>query len=458
MNRTRTRSSRDLRGSTLLAVVALVGTMMVLSLIFLRVGQQASGEQRSTVNGMRTALLAEAGISEAMEALRSGQSGNIGSLAAPAYLGGGVVWVEATDLGDGLIQLDSMAMKDGGRMAVRAVVRVESGGDDDNPFADPNDGFFTMLFSNKHLQLDKDILIDSYDSSLGTYASQATNTKDGIAYAGSSAGASGNSTVQLESDVHVFGDVHTGPGYTIGMDTGAYVSGSTAPAATTIPLAPVTVPVIAATGAYSVAANQTKTLNAGNYHYTSMTLGTSSKLVIKGPSTVVVDGFTTSKQANVEFDCTNGPVLIYDTGDWMVHKEFTIGPKPGTPLEAAVLISSAVTLSFKKESVLQVGFYAPKARIDIDKDAEVWGSIVADEINLDKTSKLHFDTNLSKLPLPWDVPENYLASEIEVATVSWSKITFPVPEYLADRRSPFTLLGLQRDSLRAPADAWEDGE
>src|SRR5262249_45999083 len=61
--RTHTHGSR--RGNTLIAVVVLLGTMVVLSLIFLRVGQRVSKEELSTVDAARASYLAEAGVSEA---------------------------------------------------------------------------------------------------------------------------------------------------------------------------------------------------------------------------------------------------------------------------------------------------------------------------------------------------------------------------------------------------------
>jgi len=48
-------------------------------------------------------------------AVRGGGAGGIASAEDPAYLGSGVVWVDATDLGNNRVQLDSMAMKGSGR-------------------------------------------------------------------------------------------------------------------------------------------------------------------------------------------------------------------------------------------------------------------------------------------------------------------------------------------------------
>jgi hypothetical protein len=438
-------------------VTILLGTMTVLALIFLRVGQRIGAEQDASQETARATLLAEAGISEAMEAIRAGQSGTIGSSDAPAYLGGGVLWVTATDLGGGRIQLDSAAMKDGGRAALRVVVEDEGGGGGGGGAGSSN-GFMHMLFSNKHMQLDQNVVIDSYDSALGTYVSQAVNDHAGTVYAGANAGASGNASIQLDAGVKVFGDVYSGPGYSPTVAGSAHVSGATGANTATIPLTAITVPVIAASGAYSVANNATKTINPGTYHYTSCTQGKFSTLKVIGPATLVFDSYTTGQSATMELDCTNGPITIYDTGVWSVDKNYVVRPKAGTPVDAAFLISSVGTVQFDQGSQIHVGFYAPNATIQVDQGAECWGALVADQISVDQGTKFHFDENLKGFDLPWEVPDP-AADEggIDPAVVSWSKIEFPIPEYRGDRRDPFTLLGVQKSDLSSPSEAWQDG-
>jgi len=444
------------RGSTLVTVTILLGTMTVLALIFLRVGQRIGQEQGASLESTHAALLAEAGIAEAIEAVRSGGSGNVGSPDAPAYLGGGVIWVEATDLGDGRTQLDSMAMKDSGRAALRVVVEDEGGG---GPAAvdPPNDGFIGMLFSNKHMQLDQNVTVDSYDSSLGTYVSQATNTYGGTTYAGSKGQVQGNSTIQLDNNTKVFGDVHCGPGISPALSGSAYVSGTQTPNAETITLAQIPVPVVLPSAAYAVANNQTKTINPGTYHFLGVTQGKLSTLKIVGPATLVWDAYVTGQSATLELDCTNGPITIYDTGVWSVDKNYVVKPKAGTPVNAAFLISSIGTVQFDQGSKVYVGFYAPNATIQVDQGAEVWGALVADQISVDQGIHFHFDENLRGFELPWDVPVPDPEDDaIDPQILSWSKIEFPVHEYKSDRRDPFTLLQVEKSDLPTPAEAWED--
>lgn len=450
---------RGRRGSTLVTVVVLVGALTVLSLIFLRVGARVTEEQLASVENSRAVYLAEAAISEAVEAMRSGGTGGIGSIDAPATLGDGVFWVEAKDLGNDLTQLDAMAMKEGGRAALRVVVDTTgstAGGTGGG--SGGKDAFFTMLFSESNIHLKQDVSIDSWDSSLGTYASQATNTKDGFTYAGSLGGAAGNGGIQVDSNVHVFGDVRPGPGESVSMSSSAYVSGSTTPANKDITLAPITLPTIVGVPLpYVVGNGQTKTINSGNHVYTNMTLGKNSKLTIKGPSTILMGGFTTGTGVTVEVDCTNGPVMVYDTGIWSVDKNFSLGPTTGSPVEAAFMISSPGTVQFDQGSKIKFGFYAPDATIKVDQGAEVWGALVASDIQIDQGTHFHFDTNLAKVELPWSIPDSYFGFDeaYGVDVVSWTKIEFPGVELRGDRRDPLSVLGLEQADLRLPTEAWE---
>ena len=460
MNTRLAKKSRDRRGSTLVTVVVLVGALTVLTLIFLRVGTRVTEEQVASVENTRALYLAEAAISEAVEAMRSGGTGGIGTIDAPATLAGGVFWVEATDLGNDLTQLDAMAMKEGGRAALRVVVDTSgstAGGTGGG--SGGSDPFFTMLFSENDIHLKQDVMIDSWDSSLGTYASQATNTKDGFTYAGSMGGAAGNGGIQVDGNVHVFGDVRPGPGDSVSMSASAYVSGSTTPATKNITLAPVTVPSFGTLLPlpYTVANGQTKTINSGNHEFASMTLGKNSKLIIKGPSTIVMGSFMTGTSVTVEVDCTNGPVMVYDTGVWSVDKNFILGPTTGSPVEAAFMISSTGTVQFDQGSQIKFGFYAPDSTIEVDQGAEVWGALVAKDIQIDQGTHFHFDTNLSKVDLPWNIPDSYFGVDeaYGVNVVSWAKIGFPGVELRGDRRDPLSVLGLEQADLRLPTEAWE---
>src|SRR5207249_1042936 len=112
------------------------------------------------VNKKRAFYVAEGGLAEAFAGVTCGKSGNVGTKAAPAALGDGLFWVEATELQTNQIKLESTGMVGSGR-AVLALV-VERG--DKSAAA-------LGMFSTGKVTLTSGSLVDGYDSSQGSYAS-----------------------------------------------------------------------------------------------------------------------------------------------------------------------------------------------------------------------------------------------------------------------------------------------
>src|SRR5512144_334355 len=96
------------RGSALVMAVVVMGTLLVLSSAFLRLGVTSSHQHNIALEQSRAFYVAEAGIAEAGLALRMGKTGNVASEAQPGTYADGLVWVTAVDLGNGDHQLDSV--------------------------------------------------------------------------------------------------------------------------------------------------------------------------------------------------------------------------------------------------------------------------------------------------------------------------------------------------------------
>src|SRR5262245_37671015 len=99
MARTFVRStSRE--GSALVTVMVPLLGAMVLGYAFFRSTLAQQANARGDVDERQALFLAEAGLHEAFESVRAGNSGAVAAPDQPALLGGGVLWVEATDLGN----------------------------------------------------------------------------------------------------------------------------------------------------------------------------------------------------------------------------------------------------------------------------------------------------------------------------------------------------------------------
>src|SRR5262245_21600908 len=112
--------SRRNAGSALVTVLLLLFSVMVMAYAFFRSTLAERQSAHASIDDRRAFFLAEAGLHEAFEAVRTGRSGNID----PALLGGGVRWVDAAPLGNDQTRLVSTAMVGQGRDALEAVIRV----------------------------------------------------------------------------------------------------------------------------------------------------------------------------------------------------------------------------------------------------------------------------------------------------------------------------------------------
>ncbi len=430
-----------------MALVLVLG-LMLMNLAFFQVA--ASGGKRMTggFDDDRAFFLAEAGLHESFQALRGGGTGGIGSLDDPVYLGGGVLWVEATSLGNDQTRLVSTGLVGSGRQAVETVVL-------NPPEEDPL--FVATLNSKETLTLNAGVMIDSYDSMLGSYASQAINTGNGKTYAGDNGDVRSNANIVLNAYATVFGDAIPGPGYGVAFNTGAYVSGSITPALEPFIFPPIVVPSFASSGALTVPVGPPQTLSSGDYDFTNLTINKDATLVVQGPANIVVDDFLGGKDAKLLIDATNGPVTFYVENTYTHTSGFEASPVTGSPMAVAFLVNGQQDVVFPSATKVRGGYYTPNANILFASGSECWGAFAANRIEMANDMKFHYDEALMRY---W---EEDTGQESSFQVLSWRPI--PLPEdsaapdprialLRADRRDPVLVLGLDRTTLLSPAQAW----
>lgn len=138
-----------------------VGAVAALSSGYLMLSAAVTNRQDSEVENLRAFYLAEAGLNEAYFGLRIGKTGQVASQNAPAAFGEGMLWVNASELEDDRIQLDSTALCGSGRATLSLIVeKVET------PL-----GFFT----DEDLIIDEVLLVDGFDSQDAPYIEQTVN-------------------------------------------------------------------------------------------------------------------------------------------------------------------------------------------------------------------------------------------------------------------------------------------
>jgi hypothetical protein len=432
-------SGESRRGAALLIAMIALMLIMIMGGAFLRLGMSTKYESGSAMDQDEAFYICEAAIAESGAALTAGKSGSIAGPVLPARFGNGLFWVTATDLGNNDHQVDATAMCGSGRSALRAVIHVT-----------PNPNISAGILGDRGVSIASNVIVDSFNSANGSYASQPKRIVHGTSVVDTLGNVRSNSTLGVSSNDNFFGNVTPGPGNSVsGMSNSTYVYGSTAAATTPVPLPPVVVPSIPSQGARSISKNGTvaqRTLAPGNYHYTSLTIENQAVCTIQGPSTVVLDSFTSNSGCSLLVDATGGPVTIYFTGTATFVSNMTVTSNSPTAKNISLEFSSSNPVSLASNASLLGTIYAPNAPVSVSSNWVVYGAITGQSINLAANVHFHYDEALN------DAPGNDLPT---VSISSWFERPMPVGAYARKRTDPFALMGIHQIDCPYPASAWD---
>jgi hypothetical protein len=421
--------------------VIVLGTLLVLGSAYLRLGVTSSHQHGAALDQSRAFYVAEAGIAEAGMALRMGKSGNVASQAQPGTYGNGLVWVTATDLGNGDHQLDSVALCNSGRAAIRAVVHAEMTGDP-----------VYAVTSDLPLLVGSNVMVDGYNPNLGSYAAQPKVTipphNDKIVDTKGDIGS--NQGIKLSSGDRIYGDAFPGPGATVsGLGGNTFATGSTLPALKPVPMPSVVVPLIPASGTKTVNKNDTpaqRTIGPGDFHYTGLTINNQAPLTLKGPAKIVLDSFMSSSGCSMNIDATTGPVEVYFTGPATFTSNMIVTSNSPTAQSVSFNFSSNLAIDLKSNAAFIGTINAPLAKVSVSSNWIVYGSVSARQVQLASNTQLHFD-------------ESLLAKKISAGSnlsiKSWQRMPLPNVVLGLERTDPYVVLGLRRGTLARASDSYE---
>jgi hypothetical protein len=389
-----TNSVGNRRGAALIAVAILMVGMGILSLALLSIGQSAANAQRQSRDESAALYVAEAGLSDAVCSLAAGASGNKGSEQNRIEFGGTSYWVDTTDNGDGTYSLVSTGLDGRGGARVELLVRSN-----DQSF------YRWAAFGNEWLLLDSQAKVDSYNSSNGTYASQAVNGSGSYTYALDHGSTGSNGNISLKQNSKVFGSSNPGVDGSISILGNATVSGTTTPLHEPFELPEIELPSIASTGDLDIAKNKTSNVGPGDLHFSRLNANTGSTLNVTGPANVIFDSFTMFSGSKLTVHAENGPVHFYVLDNFILNSNTTIASTTYKPadIEFNLLSDNIIdlrdhvildNLDFDSNAKLYGTMYAPHALINIDSNFELFGSLVAQQVDLDSNSRIHFDEAL----------------------------------------------------------------
>ena len=255
--------------------------------------------------------------------------------------------------------------------------------------------FTKAVFGHLDLDVGGSVLTDSYESDLGSYASQAVNVHpvSGATYAVSMGSIGSNGNISINGSVTVLGDATPGPEHSVSLSGGAYVDGATTPAAEPMPLPPVTYsPPIGSAGALST--NTDRTFTAGTYRFDDFDIKSKAVITIEGDVTLYVDGdFNVAGQSQILIENGASLTIRHGGSDFSLTGGgvLNLTQRP----ENLQIYSTAASVKFAGNAGFYGVVYAPDASLRPTGTSDLFGSFVGKEITITGNVNIHFDEMLA---------------------------------------------------------------
>ena len=438
-------SSARRGGALAITLLSVVGVAAV-SAGFLQLSSAITNRQVTSVDNKRAFYLAEAGLAEAYHGLVVGKSGQVGFDEWPATYGDGVFWVNVEDVSPTAIRLVSSAMCDSGRATLSMVVESQE-------ISVASLG----IFSDQDVAVETSSLIDSYDSSVGSYAVHVANNLDrGNARFGSDGNivlngelesgttfGTGALTTTAPGATEILGDAVPGVSGTLSMAAGVTVTGSTAPRSADVDLPQVQVPPLVPLAPVVHSGAVPMIVPAAEIAYQSIYLATGASLDIRGPATVVVGTLESEPGTEIVFDTSAGKIDLYVTGQLAVaESRLTNTSQDPSTLSVLVSASDPETGGYAAHfgrTELHGTIFAPNGTVAFDPSLSLYGAVAARRLALGANVSLHYDISLASAVSQTSMPK----------LISWRVVSIPKAAGRV-RFSPFRLTGIRPEQLPPP--------
>lgn len=212
--------------------------------------------------------------------------------------------------------------------------------------------------------------VDSYDSRNGAYGGGNVASNGDIATNSVAADA-----VSVGTNAQVKGDATVGPGgnpaTVIDLARLTGITG-TQTAATEERLCPVQTTSSINLGALNLAGNTTRTLPAGTYHYSSISITGNARLVFTGSVNLYVDG----------------EVKIAGNG---------VGTQGNLPTNLMIFVLGTTEVKLAGNGTFYGGIYAPLAPVKNTGNGELFGAVVCDNYTQSGNGDVHFDEAMKEI-------------------------------------------------------------
>lgn len=388
------RTRRTVNGSDggSMLVAACVVTL-VLGTIALALASASTRRHRAVaeVEGrLRPFYAAEAGLSEAWVELESGGDGSIANAFDPARLGVVDYWVEAAQIGNDVTSL--LATASDGRRTARLELLVRTGGDEVEDFG---------VFGRERVTLRSGCLIDSYDSTLGPYASQV----DG-GHARDDGNVGSNGDVGFSANARVYGYAQCGPDDddSIRLAPDVTVWDGFGAARTRVVLPPIPVPSLEGFESLTVDRRQDETLGPGDFQVASLITKSGSSLTLRGPCNLVITKEAILRSSSTWIlDATSGPIRVYALNDFRLQRGASVRSTVEDPGRTTLYLCGvhdrpddrSPAISFSADARFHGTVIAPELSLVIENTFELFGAVEARWLELASSARVHFDEKLA---------------------------------------------------------------
>ncbi len=423
-----------------MALVSVV-VLTVLAGGFLQVARSIGNRQHRVSDIKQAFYLAEAGLAEAYMGLAVAKSGNLGSAAAPAQLGNGLVWVEATEHPSGLVELESTGMSGSGRATLGLVVEPV--------LVDLST--VAPIFSEGSVTLPPGSYVDSYDSNQADYATQLAA---GVTFDPGATVLGTDGDLEILQDnlnpTQVHGAVAYGDGATLVDQTGA-ITGAAKPSASASELTPLPFPSdVKLSTKLTHDSAVPLVIAAGTTEFEQLHVSADSEILVLGPAKFLTGSVKLDPGAKITFDTNAGPVQWFVRDTLEVDAGATIENLDQDPSALALSLTGTDSPSGSVAKLAGLGpfhgsIYAPAGTVDIDSTFEVFGSLRTAKLSPGSALRLHVDRYLQTLAGQANLPE----------LQAWRVVDIP-KGLTSSGANPIALLGLDPSALVPLSASHED--
>lgn len=364
------------RGGALIIALCVLLLLTIAAIMAVDTAQTDIELSFNNLNSSQAFYVAEAGVNRALAQLNDDNDWNTGYVEVEFERG--TYWVAIVDSFVDSALFDTIIIQSTSHME-EAVANVWAW-----TVPEYERPFQWAVFSDLDISLGNNTCTDSYNSDSGSYAETVDTLGGDIA---------SNGTITLDQIADVSGDLSSAVDGGIDIGINATVTGDTATNvpehvldpipqedfdwAESVSLAP-----IGFTGDYSydpidksldVGANETVVLSGGVYYFSSITLDNNAVLeVAEGEN-----------------------VIIYMTDSLVLNEASSLNA--GNPPPSLAIFSSGGVYTLGQDTEISAAFYGPEAELLLENSCEVYGSILASQVDMENIACVHYDRALRDL-------------------------------------------------------------